>query len=111
MICQVARNRLSYPPDLLFACEDEVIGLSDCPIKTRVQPLLSFPILALETYFSMTLPRQEVPRVAIVPPPPSAPGSVPSVGMQPNDAANQPGQQQPPQQNEEIMQKLSVPDP
>lgn len=57
LICQAARNRLSYPPQLLFANEDALHGMSDTPIKP-LPTLLSFPLLALEPYFALTLPRQ-----------------------------------------------------
>jgi hypothetical protein len=67
LITQVARNRLSYPPDLLFANEDEPTCLSDRPAKPIISSLLSLPILNVNKYFSFTRPRKH--EILVAPPP------------------------------------------
>lgn len=54
---QICRNRLSFPPYLLAACEDAPAGLAAVPSRSLGKPDLLLPLLDLTKYFKFVLPR------------------------------------------------------
>lgn len=58
LLSQTAKNRLSYPAELLFLNEDSELGLSAYLIKSEVKSLLTLPLLDIDRYFAFTLSRK-----------------------------------------------------